>query len=83
MHQLAPQLATDPPSQTRSGRPPHLLGGKHQDDRGSRMGVSGCSSPTPSGSPADGPARPAAATATPPMPVLLALLMLALEPDDE
>lgn len=61
----------------------HLFGGKHQADLGSRMGVSGCPV-CPSTVLMDGLGnRLMPWVATPAMPVLLALLMLALEPDEE
>lgn len=61
----------------------HLFGGKHHEDFGNRMGVSGCPV-CPSTVLMDGLGyRLMPCTVTPPTLVLLALLMLALEPDEE
>lgn len=61
----------------------HLFGGKHHADLGSRMGVSGCPV-CPSTVLIEGLGnRLMPWVATTAMPVLLALLMLALEPDEE
>lgn len=61
----------------------HLFGGKHHADLGSRMGVSGCPV-CPSTVLMDGLGnRLMPWVATPTMLVLLALLMLAFEPDEE